>query len=143
MTIDQISVFVENKAGKLVEITGLLGKAGIDLRAMSIADTADFGILRIIVDQPQKALEILREADCIVSVTKVLAVQIEDTPGSLSKILGLLSENDINIEYLYAFITRKKEHAYVIFRLEDNDKAAKILTDKGIKLACPDEIYDL
>ena len=143
MTIDQISVFVENKTGKLVEITGLLGNAGIDLRAMSIADTADFGILRLIVDQPQKALEILTDADCIVSVTQVLAVQIEDTPGSLSKVLGLLSDNNINIEYLYAFITRKKENAYVIFRLEDNDKAAKVLTANGIKLASTEEIYDL
>jgi hypothetical protein len=143
MTIDQISVFVENKPGKLAEITGLIGDAGIDLRAMSIADTTDFGILRLIVDKPQLAYDILKKADCVVSVTQVIAVSIEDKPGCLAKVLKLLSDEGINIEYVYAFITRKKEDAYVIFRMEDNERAVKILTENGIKLASGEEIYDL
>jgi hypothetical protein len=143
MTIDQISVFVENNAGKLAEITGLLGAAGIDLRAMSIADTTDFGILRLIVDQPKKAVEVLKEAECVVTVTQVIAVSIQDTPGSLSKVLKLLSDAGISIEYVYAFITRKKSDAYVIFRVEDNERAVEILTAGGVKVACSEELYAL
>ena len=143
MTIDQISVFVENKPGKLAEITGLIGDAGIDLRAMSIADTTDFGILRLIVDKPKLAYEILKGADCVVSVTQVIAVCVEDKPGCLAKVLKVMSDEGINIEYLSAFITRKKADAYVIFRMEDNEKAIKMLTANGIKLANGDDIYEL
>lgn len=143
MTIDQISVFVENKTGKLAEITGILGEAGVDLRAMSIADTTDFGILRLIVDKPEVALTVLKNAECIVSVNQVVAVSIDDTPGSLARVLKLLLDEGISIEYLYAFITRKKENAYVILRMEDNDRAIEILTANNVKLARQQEIYDL
>lgn len=143
MTIDQISVFVENKTGKLAEITGILGEAGVDLRAMSIADTTDFGILRLIVDKPEVALNVLKNAECIVSVNQVVAVSIDDTPGSLARVLKLLLDEGISIEYLYAFITRKKENAYVILRMEDNDRAIKILAANDVKLARQEEIYDL
>jgi hypothetical protein len=141
--IDQISVFVENKTGKLAEITGILGAAGEDIRAMSIADTTDFGILRLIVDKPEKALEVLQEAECIVTVNQVIAVSIDDKPGSLSKVLQLLFDGGISIEYLYAFITRKKENAYVILRMEDNEKAAQILSEHQIKIARQEELFDL
>jgi len=143
MTIDQISVFLENRPGRLAEITEYLGEAKIDLRAMSIADTADFGILRLIVDRPDDALAILKEKECIVTVTPVIAVSIDDSPGSLAKALRLFADADITIEYLYAFITHKKEHAYVIFRVEDNDKAIKLLNDNGMTIAKKDEIYQL
>ena len=143
MTIDQISVFVENDAGKLAELIGLLAPAGVDIRAMSIADTTDFGILRLIVDQPDKAVEVLKGENCIVSVTKVLGVSIADTPGSLSGVLQMLSDAKISIEYVYAFITRKQEDAYVILRVEDNDRAAEILAAGGIKVATPEDIYKL
>ncbi|MDR1028815.1 MAG: ACT domain-containing protein [Clostridiales Family XIII bacterium] len=143
MTIDQISVFVENKPGRLTEITEILGEAGIDLRAMSIADTADFGILRIIVSEPVRTLEVLRKADCVVSVTQVLAVAIEDAPGSLSKVLRILSDAGVSVEYLYAFITRTKGNAYVIFRVEDTGRATALFAEHGVKTADTHELYDL
>jgi hypothetical protein len=143
VTIDQISVFVENKPGKLVEVIETLGTKGIDLRALSIADTSDFGILRIIVDDPQKALEALKEADCVTSVNKVIAVSVDDTPGSLAKVLRLLSDDGISVEYVYAFITHEQGKAFVIIRVENNDKAIRILTSNGIKLATSKELYEM
>ena len=140
-TIDQISIFVENKAGSLVEITKILGDANIDIRAMSLADTADFGVLRLIVDRPEDAVAALRDNHCIVNVTKVIAVPITDTPGSLSKVLTLLADHDLFIEYSYAFITRQSDNAYVIFRLEDNEKAEAVLLENGIVPAAADELY--
>ncbi|UOO38668.1 ACT domain-containing protein [Oscillospiraceae bacterium CM] len=135
MTIDQISVFVENKPGKLVDVVETLGQNGIDLRAMSIADTSDFGILRLIVDDTSKALAVLREADCVTSVNPVLAVSVEDAPGSLAKVLRALSDAAISVEYVYAFITHEPGRAFVILRVEDNEKAAEILTQNGVKPA--------
>ncbi|MDR1953703.1 MAG: ACT domain-containing protein [Clostridiales Family XIII bacterium] len=143
MTIDQISVFVENKPGRLAEITEILGAADIDLRAMSIADTADFGILRIIVSEPDRALEALKSANCVVSVTQVLAVAIEDAPGSLAKILRILADADVSVEYLYAFITHTEGHAYVILRVEDTGRATEVFAEHGVKTADSHEIYDL
>lgn len=125
MTIDQLSVFVENKAGKLAEITAVLADEGIDIRAMSIADTKDFGILRLIVNDADKAVSALKREQYIVSVTKVIAVAISDTPGSLAAVLRILSDNAISIEYMYAFITRRREDAYVVFRVEENERAGE------------------
>ncbi len=105
MTVSQLSIFVENKAGKLVEITEVLGRAGIDIRAMSIADTQDFGILRLIVSDAEKAKKVLTENGNIVSITKVTAVAVDDKPGALTEVIKLLSDNGVNIEYMYAFIT--------------------------------------
>ncbi|MDR0826315.1 MAG: ACT domain-containing protein [Desulfovibrio sp.] len=141
MSMDQISVFVENSPGRLADITEILGTAGIDLRAVSIADTADFGVLRLISSEPQKAMELLRSKGCVVSVTPVLAVELADTPGSLAGVLRILADAGVSIEYLYAFITRKKGNAYVILRVEDNARAEKILADRGVKIADADEIY--
>jgi hypothetical protein len=143
MTVDQISVFVENKPGRLAEIATILGDAGVDMRAMSIADTSDFGILRLIVDDPKRAQDLLDSAGCVVSVTPVLAVSIADKPGSLAKVLGVLSGADISVEYAYAFITRKQNDAYVIFRVEDNVRALEILTKHGVKTAGASELYKL
>jgi hypothetical protein len=143
MTIEQLSIFVENRAGRLAEITGLLGDAGINLCAMSIADTKDFGILRVIVNDPVRAGEVLRADGCVFSVTPVLAVSIEDKPGSLSRVLGILGDAGISIEYIYAFITRKKDNAYVIFRVEDNVRAIEAFAEHGVGTVDAGEIYDL
>ncbi len=141
MTVDQISVFVENKPGRLVEVIETLGANNIDLRAMSIADTSDFGILRLIVNKPEAALEILNKAEYVTSVNKVIAVSIEDTPGSLAKVLRTLSEAEISIEYVYAFITHEEGRAYVIIRVEKNERAIEVMKEKGIKLATDDELF--
>ena len=132
MTIDQLSVFVENKPGHMLEITETLGNAKIDLRALSIGDTAEFGVLRLIVNDPLRAEKILREAGFAVSITPVLAVSLADTPGSLGKILRVIAAAGINVEYLYAFVTRKSGGAYVVFRVEDNQAATAVLGQNGI-----------
>jgi hypothetical protein len=110
---------------------------------MSLADTADFGVLRLMVDNPHRALDLLRSSGCVVSVTQVLAVCIIDRPGSLAKVLEALADEQISVEYAYAFITRKKGDAYVIFRVEDNNRAIKAFTEHGIKTAGADELFDL
>ncbi len=143
MTINQLSIFVENKAGTVASISKSIADAGVSIRALSVADTQEFGILRLIVSDVDKAKEVLSQNDCVVSVTKVIGVEIPDVPGGLSAVLELMSENSINIEYLYAFITIAGEHAYVVLRVEDNDKAAKILTDAGIKLVTQNDIDSL
>ena len=143
MTVSQLSIFVENKAGKLVEITEVLGRAGIDIRAMSIADTQDFGILRLIVSDAEKAKKVLTENGNIVSITKVTAVAVDDKPGALTEVIKLLSDNGVNIEYTYAFITVSGKHACVVLRVEDNDKAIKLLSEHGIKLVCEEDIKNL
>lgn len=143
MTIYQISVFVENRVGRLSEITGVLAKEGLDIRAMSIADTSDFGILRLIVDQPDKAVKVLREAGITVSKTEVIAVRLRDEPGGLHEILMQLGEYGITVEYVYAFITRKSEDAYVILRVEDNDRAVQILKENGFETLRDEDVYGI
>jgi len=132
MIIKQLSVFVENKQGTLVDILELLGKASIDLRALSIADTSDFGILRIIVDKSEEAHAALQKEGYIVRVTDVLGLSVPDTPGSLAKILRALSDGGINVEYTYAFVSHNKGKAYVVLRVENNEEAKKILIEQGI-----------
>ena len=143
MTINQLSIFVENKAGTVAEITKSIAKAGVSIRALSVADTQEFGILRLIVSDVEKAKEALSESECVVSVTKVIGVEIPDVAGGLSEVLELMSENNINVEYLYAFITISGKHAYVVLRVEDNEKAAKILNEKGVKLVTQADIDSL
>ncbi len=143
MTVKQISVFVENKPGQLAEFTKLLQQNKIDIRALSIADTEDFGILRIIVDDSYKAVCVLKEAGYVCSVTPVLAVEIEDRPGSLVRVLDILGDNGVNLEYSYAFITRKRDSAYMIFRVADNDRAIEVLNQNGIKPICQGELSEL
>ena len=143
MAIKQLSIFVENKAGKIVEVTELLAKNNIDLRALSIADTQDYGILRTIVDDTEKAKSVLEENGSVYKVTEVIGVEIPDVPGRMSKVMRILSDNGVNIEYVYAFISRSKEFAYVVMRVRDNEKAEKILTDNGINLVDENEISDI
>ncbi len=143
MTAKQISVFLENKPGQMVELAKLLKEHQIDMRALSLADTKDFGIVRLIVDDPYKTACVLKDAGYIASITPVLAVEFADTPGSLLGILEILGENELNLEYTYAFTARKKDCAYMILRMEDNNKAADVLTAAGIKLICQSELSSL
>ena len=143
MTVKQISVFVENKPGRLAEMAALLGQQDIDMRALSIAEAEDFGIVRIIVDDAYNTAQVLKEAGYVFSITPVLAAAIPDEPGGLSRILDLLGENGINLEYTYAFITRHKDAAYMICRVEDNEGAVKALTAAGVTLATQDEVAQL
>lgn len=143
MAIKQLSIFVENKAGKIVEVTELLAKNSIDLRALSIADTQDYGIVRAIVDDIEKAKTILEENGNIYKITEVIGVEIPDVPGGMSKVLSVLSDNGVNIEYVYAFISRSKDYAYVVLRVRDNEKAEKILLDNGVNLVDESEIKNI
>lgn len=143
MTVKQISVFLENKAGCLAAFTKVLRENNIDMRAMSIAETPDFGILRIIVDDTYKTACVLKEADYIFSITPVLAVEVSDEAGGLYQIVQLLGDNKINLEYTYAFITRKKGQAYMIFRVEDNEKAINVLEKNGVHIVSQEELDEL
>lgn len=143
MTVQQISVFVENKPGQLAEFTKILRENGIDMRALSIAEAQDFGILRIIVDDSYRTACVLKEAGYVFSMTKVIAVAVSDEPGSLFEILDILKEADINLEYTYAFITRRSDVAYMIFRVADNDKAIEALSAHGIRLISQDELSEM
>ena len=134
MSIKQISVFLENTTGRICEVTQTLAKAGVNLRAVSIADTADFGILRLIVDKNDEAINALTSAGFTTRETTVAAVEIEDTPGSLADLLELFQKSGINIEYLYASLEGSVGKAVVIFKLEDNDKGFDILLKSGLKI---------
>ncbi len=133
MSIRQISVFVENKQGSLVKITDVLAKENIDLRAMSIADTQDFGILRLIVSDTDRALEVLRRENCIVTVTDVVGARLRNEPGALATVVKVLSEGGINMEYMYAFNGATPHHAYMVLRVDDNEKVEQLLLQSGIK----------
>ena len=136
MTVRQISVFIENKPGMMVKITDALGNAGVDIRALSLADTQDFGILRLIVSDTDKAKEALKTVGCITSVTDVIVAELSDTPGAMTKTVRLLAENGINIEYIYAFVSPGKEKkAYTVLRVKDTSKACEVLKNDGIILA--------
>ena len=134
MAIKQLSIFVENREGTLVTVTDAIAKAGVDIRALSVADTNDFGIFRLIVTDVEKAKQALDEANAFVSITEVVGVALEDKPGALAEVVKILADSNINIEYMYAFITESKQFAYVVLRVADNEETEKILTDKGIKL---------
>lgn len=141
MIINQISVFVENKRGRLTEITKVLEKNSIDIRALSIADTKDFGILRLIVGNSDKAVEVLKADGFTVSLTKVIAIGVDDKPGGLAKAMEILYNNSINVEYMYAFISRTEDKAYVILRVEDNEKALKILDENNIDIVSNKDLF--
>lgn len=140
MSVKQISIFIENKKGKLAEATRYIASHSINLRALSIADTQDFGILRIICEDPAGANEILQQGGYITTVTDVLAAAISDEPGSLAAILEVLSEANVIVEYTYAFLSAKAG-AYMIFRVDDNQSAAAALAGAGIKTANQEDLF--
>ena len=143
MAVKQISVFVENRAGSLLEITTQLANAGINIRAVTMADTTRFGIFRMIVDQPAACEALLRDDGFTVSITNVLVVGLQDEPGGLSGAIRLLAEAGINIDYLYAFISHAVHDACVILRVADIEIAEKILREAGIRLFSEEEIMHI
>lgn len=143
MKVQQISVFLENKSGRLAEVTRVLAKASVNIRALSIADTSDFGILRIIVNDIDKAMAVLKENDFTASKTDVVAVEVPDKPGGLSHILDILEKNSINVEYMYAFVERSSDNAVIIFRFDENDRAIQLLSSAGITILNGARVYNL
>ena len=141
MKVKQISVFLENKSGRLAMVTRVLGEHGINIRALSIADTTDFGILRLIVNDPDGACQILKDHDFTVSETEIIVVQVPDQPGGLAGILATFEKNKINIEYMYAFVGKSGANAVVVFRVEGIDRAISLLQESGIILMTGKEIY--
>ena len=144
MFIKQLSVFVENKQGALSKIISLLSDNGVNMRAVSIADTQDFGILRIIVNDIDFALNTLKANNVIVRANNVIGVELKDTPGSLAKVLDLLTEGGVNVEYMYAFVTPcNADSAYLVLRAKDNEKAEKILSENNIKMLSEEDIKNM
>lgn len=141
--VKQLSVFLENSKGRLSRMTTLLGEAGVDLLALSIADTTDYGILRAIVNDTDKALAVLKEGGYTVNVTEVLAVLVPDVPGGLARILKLLLDTDVSVEYLYSFIHRAQENALILFKVDNVDQAATVLKKNGVELLNEHEIAAL
>jgi len=143
MAIKQLTVFVENKQGAMVSITEILSKNNINIRALSIAETQDFGILRLIVNDEEAAKTILADAGYLIKITNVVGVKIGDAPGKLCEALKVLDESNINLEYLYAFMARTEKHAYVVLRVEDNDTAENVLVNAGFHLITEADIKKL
>ena len=143
MSLKQLSIFVENKQGALVGITDTLAAQGINLRALSIADNEDFGILRLIVNDTETACNVLHEAGYLLNATDGGGVKIGDAPGKLSKALEVLDKAAINMEYLYAFMARTEKHAYVVLRVADNEAAEAALTEAGFHLITDADVSKL
>jgi len=134
MKVQQISIFIENKSGRLAEVTRVLGEAGVNIRALSLADTSDFGILRLIVDQTDRAKEVLKGQGFTVNKTEVIAVEVPDRPKGLYGILEVLDRSAVNVEYMYAFVERCGENAVIIFRFDNTDEAIKVLQHNGVSI---------
>ena len=132
MILEQVSVFVENKPGALSEITTSLADAGIDLKAFTVADKSEFGVLRFLSDEPKKALALLKRNGWVASITPVVAVKMADKPGSLARVLKMFADKSVQVEYLYAFVAQEEERAYVVLRVGDPDGAVKMLEEAGI-----------
>lgn len=141
--IKQISVFVENKKGRLAKITEVLGQGGIDLIALSIADTTNFGIMRCIVSDPEKAITLLKNNGFTASTTEVIVAEVTDQPGGLAQVLRILDQADISVEYLYSFVRTPNENALILFRVEDIETAMNALQKGGMKLLSEQDIYHI
>lgn len=143
MKLKQISVFLENRKGRLWKALKILSEANINIRALSIADTSEFGILRLIVPEPEMAKTILEESNFVVKVNDVIAVEVSDEPGGLESILEALNKSDINVEYIYAFVEKKGEKAIVVIRTEDINAGINALKEVGITVLSSAEVYSL
>ena len=136
----QISVFLENRAGQFAEITGVLAENNIDLRAISIAETADYGVLRMIVGDAEKATSILMQHGYLLSMTPVLVVAVSDEPGGIAPVLATMAESNIDIEYMYSLFTHREGKAYIVFRVAETEKFTKLLENHGLALATAEEL---
>ncbi|NTW37525.1 MAG: ACT domain-containing protein [Syntrophobacteraceae bacterium] len=141
MRVEQLSVFLENKAGRLAEVARILSDTGINIRALSLADTSDFGILRLIVNDNARAKEALKQQGFTVGKTDVVAVEVEDRPGGLHKILDILHRANVNVEYMYAFVQQSGNNAVIIFRFDNLDEAVKVLQANGVTVIEGDRLY--
>ncbi|HHU50654.1 MAG TPA: amino acid-binding protein [Firmicutes bacterium] len=141
MKVKQISVFVENKSGRLCEVTKALSKQSINIRALCIADTSDFGILRLIVNDPAKAVRVLKEEGFTVATTDIVAAEVPDIPGGLAGVLEILGGRGINIEYMYAFVGKEKDNAVVVLKMEEIEEAIAVLQEAKVKLLRESELY--
>lgn len=142
LKLKQISIFLENREGRLWKAVNILSEAGTNIRALSIADTSEFGILRVIVPEPEAACKLLEENNFVVKVNDVIAVGISDEPGGLEKILKVLNEADVNVEYLYAFVKKHGEQAIVVLRTEDVDAGLEVLKSENITILSPEKLYE-
>ncbi|MBN1797087.1 MAG: ACT domain-containing protein [Spirochaetales bacterium] len=143
MKIKQISIFLENKIGRLAEVTKLLADSKINIRTLSLAETAEFGVLRLIVSDPDACLKVLKDNQFVAQETDVIAVEVQDKPGGLNRILEIFHKNDINIEYMYAFVEKKVDNAIVVFRIDNAGKAIAVLQDHNIAIVSDDIIKNL
>jgi len=143
VAIKQISLFVENRPGRMAKVSKTLSDAGVNIRALTVAEAGDFGVIRMVVDDPEKGYKVLHDGGFTVSETEVLAVEMKDIPGGLYEIVNALGENEVNVDYAYAFVTAKAERALLIIRVDNIEKAKKVLTGAGIKLATKDEIQKI
>ena len=143
MAIKQLTVFVPNRKGTIVEVTDILAKNNINIRALSIAETEDFGILRLIVNDNEGAKKVLGEQGYLIKIVDVVGVKIADEPGKLTNALDVLDKEDINVEYLYAFMTRTEKHAYVVLRVENNEVAEAALSNADFKLISEADVNKL
>ena len=143
MKVEQISVFLENKPGALSEVTQILGESGVNIRALSLADTKDFGILRLIVNDNEKARRALDQKGFTVRKTDVVAVEVPDRPGGLAAIMKILAEAKINVEYLYAFVQQSGQNAIIIFRFDETERAIAVLSEKKVPILEGKKVYTL
>lgn len=143
MRVEQISIFLENQSGRLAEVTGILAEAGVNIRALSLADTSDFGVLRLLVDDNDKAKTALKEKGFTVGKTNVVAVAVPDQPGGLHNILAGLGKGGINVEYMYAFVRQSGQNAVMIFRFDNTDEALRVLGEAGISVLDGETLYGL
>jgi len=143
MKVEQISIFLENKSGRLAEVAEALAGAGINIRALSLADTSDFGILRLIVNDTEKAKKVLKDNGFTVGKTEVIAVEVADRPGGIAEILNVMRDGGINVEYMYAFVQKSGQHAVIIFRFDELEKAIEALQKAGIRILGGEEVYSM
>ncbi|HOX55066.1 MAG TPA: ACT domain-containing protein [Candidatus Omnitrophota bacterium] len=143
MKLNQISIFLENREGRLYEACSLLGEHKINIRALTIAESDQFGILRVVVDKPEEAMALLKKNGFTADLTDIVAVEVDDKPGGLAKILKIIYDNRINIEYMYGFVEKSSEKALLVFRFDDSDKAISVLTDNKIKVIGKKDIVNL
>ncbi len=142
-TIKQFSIFVENQQGKMAELTRLIADAGIDLRSLSLADTRDFGILRIIVNKPDETEKLLTENGWIFKIASVIGVKVQDIPGGVATVLEALNDANVNVEYMYAFVNRTPGRADTIFRVDDDAATLAALRQHNIEILTAEEAYDI